>query len=108
MIWTSLGRVDELKTRPLQELTVDKTKIALTYIDGQFSAVSGVCNHVGGPLGKGHLDGKYIVCPWHHWKFHCQTGDGEPGFESDQIPRYVLKEESGELLIDLSSKTPRK
>ena len=45
--------------------------------------VSNVCNHVGGPLGEGRLEGDYIVCPWHDWKFHRCTGAGEPGFETD-------------------------
>jgi nitrite reductase/ring-hydroxylating ferredoxin subunit len=65
---------------------IGRTKIALTYRDGVFGAISGVCNHVGGPLGKGALDGDYVVCPWHYWKFHWLTGFGEPGFEADRVP----------------------
>ena len=53
-----------------------------------FGAVSNICNHVGGPLGEGRLDGDYIVCPWHNWKFHRGTGVGEPGFEEDRVPSY--------------------
>ena len=45
--------------------------------------MSNACNHVGGPLGDGRLDGDYITCPWHNWKFHRCTGKGEPGFEED-------------------------
>jgi nitrite reductase/ring-hydroxylating ferredoxin subunit len=67
--WTDLGPVDQLKTRPIQQLICGKTPIALTYKDGRFSAISGVCNHVGGPLGEGTLEGEYLVCPWHYWKF---------------------------------------
>ncbi len=55
--WTDLGSVDELKSRPLQQLTCGKTKIALIHIDGEFTAISGICNHVGGPLGEGTLAG---------------------------------------------------
>ncbi|KAB2956847.1 MAG: Rieske 2Fe-2S domain-containing protein, partial [Thermoanaerobaculia bacterium] len=32
-----------------------------------------------GPLGQGRLDGDYVVCPCHGWKFHRATGEGEPG-----------------------------
>lgn len=53
--WTDIGSVEALKTKPLQEVSVGKTKIALTYKDGAFAAISGVCNHVGGPLGEGRL-----------------------------------------------------
>jgi len=63
--WTDVGSVEELSKKPLQEVTSGKTTIALTYKDGSFTAISGVCNHVGGPLGEGTLDGDYVVCPWH-------------------------------------------
>lgn len=56
--WTDIGSVEELK-KSLQEVSLRKTTIALTYKDGSFAAISGVCNHVGGPLGAGTLDGDY-------------------------------------------------
>lgn len=79
--WYDLGAVEALKTSPLQQIAIGRNRIALSYRDGVFGAISGLCNHVGGPLGEGHLDGDYVVCPWHHWKFHACTGEGEPGFE---------------------------
>lgn len=106
--WRKIGSVEDLKKNSLQEIVFDKKKIALTYVDGQFHAVSGVCNHAGGPLGQGHLEGEYIVCPWHQWKFSCKTGKGEPGFEEDQVPQYQLKIEGPNLYIDLLSGSPRK
>jgi nitrite reductase/ring-hydroxylating ferredoxin subunit/multimeric flavodoxin WrbA len=105
--WVELGPVEELRKRPLQPVAVGRTKIALSYQNGQFGAVSGVCNHVGGPLGEGRVDGDYIVCPWHNWKYHCRTGEGEPGFEADRVPRYELKEEDGRLFVSLEAATKR-
>ena len=88
--WIDVGAVAELSRRELQPVTAKRTRIALCYRDGQFSAISGVCNHVGGPLGEGKLDGEYVTCPWHYWKFHYRTGKGEPGFEEDRVPSYPL------------------
>jgi multimeric flavodoxin WrbA/nitrite reductase/ring-hydroxylating ferredoxin subunit len=88
-------------------MRVGKTVIALSYANGEFGAVSGACNHVGGPLGDGRLEGEYVVCPWHNWKYHRTTGKGEPGFESDSVPRYELRVEKEDLYIDLSSATKR-
>ena len=105
--WQELGEVETLKQKPLQEIIIGKTKIALSYTGGKFGAISGRCNHVGGPLGQGHLDGEYIVCPWHHWKFHCKTGFGEPGFEEDRVPQYELKEENGKLFVNLEAVSKR-
>jgi multimeric flavodoxin WrbA/nitrite reductase/ring-hydroxylating ferredoxin subunit len=105
--WHDLGAVEQLARAPLQELIVRGKRIALSYQGGQFGAISGVCNHVGGPLGHGRLDGEYVVCPWHGWKYHCRDGCGEPGYEAESVPRYLLKTESGHLWIDLSSVTRR-
>lgn len=63
--WTEVGHVDDLRQKPLQEIMCGTTPMALTYQNGSFTATSGVCNHVGGPLGEGTLDGDYVVCPWH-------------------------------------------
>jgi nitrite reductase/ring-hydroxylating ferredoxin subunit/multimeric flavodoxin WrbA len=106
--WTDVGSVEELKQKPLQAISFSKTIIALTYKDGAFAAISGVCNHVGGPLGEGQLVDDYVVCPWHYWKFHHKTGQGEAGYEQDQVPAYTIKIENGRLYIDLSSATQRK
>ena len=100
--WIDLGAVEDLKRKPLQQVAAGRVRIALSYRDGQFGAISGVCNHAGGPLGEGEIDAQgYVVCPWHHWKFHCRTGSGEPGFEDDQVPRYELREENGRLLVNV-------
>jgi nitrite reductase/ring-hydroxylating ferredoxin subunit/multimeric flavodoxin WrbA len=105
--WYDLGPVADLARRPLQQITVGRTKIALTFQDGRFGAISGACNHVGGPLGEGKLDGDYVVCPWHHWKFHCRTGEGEPGFEEDRVPSYEVRERDGRLYVNLNPATKR-
>jgi nitrite reductase/ring-hydroxylating ferredoxin subunit/multimeric flavodoxin WrbA len=106
--WHEIGDVAELKTKPLRQLAIGRTKIALSFADGRFGAVSGVCNHVGGPLGEGHCtDAGYLVCPWHNWTFHRVTGEGEVGYEADRVPRYELKEEGGRLFVNLNAVTTR-
>jgi len=97
--WVDVGASDELCQKPVQQVMLGRTRIALTYKDGQFSAISGVCNHVGGPLGEGVLSGDYVVCPWHYWKFHCRTGKGEPGFEEDRVPAHDVRVDNGRVLV---------
>src|SRR5262245_34509766 len=107
MQWIDLGAVDALKAPPRRVLTVDGKPVALTYVNGRFGAVSGVCNHAGGPLGEGELDGEFLACPWHYWKFHFATGEGEPGFEADRVPSYELRATAGRLLINTAPATSR-
>ncbi|MCA8913923.1 MAG: NAD(P)H-dependent oxidoreductase [Planctomycetes bacterium] len=105
--WVEIAEVDKLREPGLRVVEVGKRKFALSFQDGQFGLIDNVCNHVGGPLGDGHLDGDYVVCPWHHWKFHRCSGLGEPGFEEDKVPGFTLKEEGGKLFVDLNSGTKR-
>jgi nitrite reductase/ring-hydroxylating ferredoxin subunit len=58
--WVEVGSVGALAQRALQTVMARRTRIALSSRDGAFAAVSGVCNHVGGPLGDGALMGDYV------------------------------------------------
>ena len=105
--WIDVGAVDELATKPLRRVTAGARPLAISFRDGRFGAVANACNHVGGPLGEGRLDEDYIVCPWHNWKFHRCTGEGEPGFEQDRVPSYPVKVEGGRVLVDIAGGTRR-
>src|SRR5262245_16148888 len=93
--WIDAGAADELSRHALQPTRLKSAAIALSFKDGEFGAISNACNHVGGPLGDGRLDGDYVVCPWHYWKFHRASGKGEPGFEEDCVPSFPVKVENG-------------
>jgi nitrite reductase/ring-hydroxylating ferredoxin subunit len=105
--WVDIGPVEQLERAPLTRVMAGSTPIALSFIDGQFGAVSNACNHVGGPLGDGRLTGDYVTCPWHGWKFHRLTGVGEPGYEGDCVPAYRVKVENGRVLVDTASASRR-
>jgi multimeric flavodoxin WrbA/nitrite reductase/ring-hydroxylating ferredoxin subunit len=105
--WVDIGSSEELSKQPVSKVTAKTRELAISFKDGRFGAVSNACNHVGGPLGEGRLDGDYINCPWHNWKFHRCTGLGEPGFEEDAVPAYPVKVEGGRVLVDMASGTKR-
>jgi multimeric flavodoxin WrbA/nitrite reductase/ring-hydroxylating ferredoxin subunit len=106
--WFDICSLEEISQTPLLRVKVANMELAVSFKDGIAGVVSNVCNHVGGPLGDGSLDGEYIVCPWHNWKFHRRTGVGEPGFEGDCVPAYPVKIENGRVLVDLMGATKRK
>lgn len=105
--WIDIGNVEKFKSHELTEVTIGKTKLAVSFKNNEFGIISGVCNHIGGPLGNGKIDNDYVVCPWHFWKFHRITGKGEPGYEEDKVPSYNYKIENGNLFVDLDSVTKR-
>jgi multimeric flavodoxin WrbA/nitrite reductase/ring-hydroxylating ferredoxin subunit len=104
--WHDLGPVDTF-ARPVTPVAVGKLHLAVTNLGGRHGVVSGTCNHAGGPLGEGRLEGEYLTCPWHGWKYHALTGRGEPGFEADAVPSHEVRVEGGHLLVDLEPATPR-
>jgi len=105
--WKDAGAAADIAAAGLSRVAIGRLNVAVSCVAGQFGAVHNSCNHAGGPLGEGHLDGDYIVCPWHQWKFHRVTGLGEPGFEADRVPAFPVRVEDGRVLIDRSGSARR-
>lgn len=105
--WFDLGRVDELKKHKLQHIIAEKIPIALIYKNKEFSATSGECNHEKGPLGNGHMEGDYIVCPWHGWHYHRKTGHAKPPYYKACLPRHAVKAKDGHLFVNLTPENKR-
>lgn len=97
--WLDIGAAEDFKGAALREARLGDRMVAVSFKDGKFGVISNLCNHVGGPLGQGRLDGEYVVCPWHQYKFHRCSGEGEPGYEADKVPGYGVKEENGRLWV---------
>jgi nitrite reductase/ring-hydroxylating ferredoxin subunit len=55
--------------------------LAIFNLDGRYHAIDDACNHRGGPLSEGQVEGDGVVCPWHGAKFSISTGEllGPPG-----------------------------
>jgi len=99
--WHDVGDAAELSRLPLRQIQVHGTRMALSYADGVFGAIHGSCNHAGGPLGQGTLEGDYVVCPWHQWRFHRTQGHGERGFEQDVVPAYRVRQRGGRVEVGI-------
>ena len=80
------------------EVLVGSRVLAVCHAADGFYAVSGVCPHVGGPLGMGALHGHALVCPWHAWEFDCVTGVGDLRGELECFPVSVV---DGEVWVEL-------
>jgi multimeric flavodoxin WrbA/nitrite reductase/ring-hydroxylating ferredoxin subunit len=105
--WVDVGAMEDLAAAPLKRVSAMNQELAISIKDGKIGAVSNTCNHVGGPLGDGRLDGEFIVCPWHNWKFHRCSGVGEAGFEADRIPAFPVRVENGRVLVNMAAGSKR-
>jgi nitrite reductase/ring-hydroxylating ferredoxin subunit len=66
--------VSVLKPGWVLEATVGENTFAILNVDGEIRAFEGSCPCTGGPLGKGAIREGLLVCPWHGWRFDCESG----------------------------------
>lgn len=81
---------------------VNGKEIALFNVDGNFFAISNVCPHSGGPLGKGRLAGNKVTCPWHGAKFDVSSGQVLAPPAPTGVDAYPTKIEAGSVWVQLS------
>ena len=73
--------------------------VVIARVDGTVYAVSGKCAHMACPLFAGTLDGHYLTCPCHDWRFDIRTGRFLMHRAwSSSLP---LKSEAGKLFVSL-------
>ncbi len=84
--WQRVADLDELSPGRVKTVTAGVHSMALTNIDGEYTAMENRCPHQGGPLGEGSIeigeDGQcWLRCPWHGWDFDPKTGRPPGGHE---------------------------
>ena len=61
-------------------------------LEGVPFAVDNVCPHQRAPLSAGRLEGEYVVCPLHGWRWRLRDGKadfhGDPPIGSYEVRRY--------------------
>jgi len=80
--------VTDLEPGGARLVVLDGKEIALFFVDGKYYAMEDNCLHAGGPLHEGALEGTAVICPWHQWRFHLETGhcDLNPKVDLDRYP----------------------
>jgi nitrite reductase/ring-hydroxylating ferredoxin subunit len=75
----ALGAVATLRARLPLRVEVGGDAFRIVEHDGRLLAHSLVCPHLGGPLDQAALERGAVVCPWHGYRFDCDTGHGPTG-----------------------------
>ncbi|HEX9318622.1 MAG TPA: Rieske 2Fe-2S domain-containing protein [Nitrososphaeraceae archaeon] len=81
-----------------------KREVALFNLNGNFYAISNVCQHKGGPLSQGILEKNIVTCPWHGWKYNVRTGK-PPHKGGDSVDSFEVKSIGNKLYLDPIPKT---
>ena len=96
--FVKLATLEELPLGAAKEVEFEGRVYALFNVDGQISAIDGICPHQGGPLADGPLEGTTVVCPWHGWQFDVRTGKTPLGPKIKQAV-YEVKVEGQDVLV---------
>ena len=102
MVKIRVAKLSDLPIGTLKQVKIEgRDDIAIANVDGKIYAMRGICNHRGGPLGKGRLDGKIITCPWHGSKWDIETGKlVEFGVDLESEPTYKTSIAGDEVFVE--------
>jgi nitrite reductase/ring-hydroxylating ferredoxin subunit/multimeric flavodoxin WrbA len=101
--WIDLGPADAFKLDAVAGMEAKGQTLAIARTRAGFAAVSGVCAHLGGPLGEGELQGNCIVCPWHGWRVDATTGKVAPEDGEGSVSCYRTDVRQGHLWVEVVS-----
>ena len=109
--WYRVADVDELPTGRVKTVTAGVHSMALTHIDGDFTAMDNRCPHQGGPLGEGSIEvGKngqcLLRCPWHGWDFDPKTGRPPGGHEDSGQTLYPTEVREDGIYVGIEAEAP--
>jgi nitrite reductase/ring-hydroxylating ferredoxin subunit len=80
-------------------VAIDRERIMLASVDGQFYALRDMCGHRNAPLSRGRLDGHIVECPLHFALFDVRTGKLVDGPISADVPAYEVRVEGGTVFV---------
>lgn len=95
--WTPLATEDDLEDGRPVKADVAGTDAVVVRRGGRISALANRCNHRGGPLDEGQLDGDCIVCPWHASVFRLDDGEVVAGPAAARQPALEVRVAGGKV-----------
>ena len=101
-VGTAWHRVDpgDLEEGHVTALVVGDRSICLTRTAGGYGALDNRCPHQGGPLGEGHIEHGYVICPWHGYEYDPLTGEPPEGY-GDSAATYPIDERPDGVFVEL-------
>jgi nitrite reductase/ring-hydroxylating ferredoxin subunit len=80
-------------------VAIDRERIMLANVAGQFYAMRDMCGHRNAPLSRGKLDGHIVECPLHFAQFDVRTGKLVDGPISADVPVYEVRLEGDTIFV---------
>ncbi|MCB0595717.1 MAG: FAD-dependent oxidoreductase [Lewinellaceae bacterium] len=99
-------KVSDLQNGEMKQAKVGDTDILIAKVEGKFHALYAKCTHYGAPLADGILNGRRLVCPWHHACFDVKTGRHLEACGMDGLPTYDLRIEGEDVIVRVPDGSP--
>jgi nitrite reductase/ring-hydroxylating ferredoxin subunit len=96
----TVARVEDVPQGSSRVVRAGEQEVALFHCEDGFYATQAECLHMGGPVGRGKLEGCVVACPWHGWQYDVRTGENE--FDRAlKLETYEVVVEDGEVKVVL-------
>jgi thiamine pyrophosphate-dependent acetolactate synthase large subunit-like protein/nitrite reductase/ring-hydroxylating ferredoxin subunit len=105
--WHRVLGLDELPEGRVTTVTAGHKGLAITHVDGRYSALDNRCPHQGGPLGEGTIENGYLRCPWHGWDFCAHSGKPPGGFD-DGVGTFPVEERDDGIYVQVPDEAPHR
>ncbi len=100
MTFAKVANVSDLAEGSCKAVSINGKKLVLYKVAGKYYATVDECNHRGGPLSQGTLQGEIITCPWHEGKFDVCTGIPAGGPVHKNIEIFPVRVQGNDIEID--------
>ena len=101
-----VAKLSDLQNGEMKQVEVGDTEVLLTKVDDEFHALYAKCTHYGAPLADGALNGRRLVCPWHHACFDAKTGRHLEACGMDGLPTYDVRIEGEDVIVRVPDDSP--
>ena len=88
-VWYKVAELGSVEPDRVMTATAGTHQICLVNYNDKISALDNHCPHQGGPLGEGQIENGWVICPWHAYEYHPETGKPPEGF-NDCVNTYPV------------------
>jgi len=95
------GPADQVSEGEAQGYEANGTQVAVARAGGTLYAFNDVCTHRGCLLASGEIEGTAIICECHGSMFSMENGEVLEGPAEDPIATYPVREQDGQLQVEV-------